>query len=528
MIRRNNNDKESPAGGNGYILPGILTAIIAGSLLGGFLPETGVQFSLLGRIFLNLLMMIVVPLVIFSIITGITNLGDVKKLGGMGTRTIVYYMITTSISVIIGIILVSILKPGTGFIHGEASPSARYQIDENNNRVVLIDGPGLVRWNYDERYELLLSDQQISGAVVSATRHSVTVRTWERHDPGSSERVGRGDETRMNTKITPRSRGRGFVIDLALSKSLIAKKDRDILDTLEEVVVGDEKTGREGMIPRNIFNAMSRMDVLGLIFFSIVFGVALSVIGERGSAAVAVAGSINHAVHKIVDWIMLIAPLGIFGIIAGRVGQAGGFAGFLPELAVMGKYVIAVVAGLCIHAVVVLPLILFIVTKKNPLRFIAGVGAALLNAFSTASSSATLPITMETVEKNNGISQKTAGFVLPIGATINMDGTALYEAVAAIFIAQVYGIDLTMVDQTVIFITATLAAVGAAGIPEAGLVTMVIVLRAVGLPVEGIGLILAIDWFLDRCRTTVNVWGDSVGAGVIDAVENFLDKRNNS
>ena len=135
---------------------------------------------------------------------------------------------------------------------------------------------------------------------------------------------------------------------------------------------------------------------------------------------------------------------------------------------------------------------------------------------------------METVEKNNGISQKTAGFVLPIGATINMDGTALYEAVAAIFIAQVYGIDLTMVDQTVIFITATLAAVGAAGIPEAGLVTMVIVLRAVGLPVEGIGLILAIDWFLDRCRTTVNVWGDSVGAGVIDAVENFLDKRNNS
>ena len=146
-------------------------------------------------------------------------------------------------------------------------------------------------------------------------------------------------------------------------------------------------------------------------------------------------------------------------------------------------------------------------------------GAALLNAFSTASSSATLPLTMEGVEKENKISNRTASFVLPLGATVNMDGTALYEAVAAMFIAQVYGIDLSVGQQVIIFLTATLAAIGAAGIPEAGLVTMVIVLKAVDLPIEGIGLLLAIDWLLDRFRTTVNVWGDSVGAAVIDRYE---------
>jgi Na+/H+-dicarboxylate symporter len=148
-----------------------------------------------------------------------------------------------------------------------------------------------------------------------------------------------------------------------------------------------------------------------------------------------------------------------------------------------------------------------------------GMGTALLSAFSTASSSVTLPLTLQGVKEENGISNRTAGFVLPLGATINMDGTALYEAVAAMFIAQVYGVSMSPAMQAVIFLTATLAAIGAAGIPEAGLVTMVIVLRAVGLPVEGIGLILAVDWLLDRFRTTVNVWGDSVGAGVIETLE---------
>jgi Na+/H+-dicarboxylate symporter len=190
----------------------------------------------------------------------------------------------------------------------------------------------------------------------------------------------------------------------------------------------------------------------------------------------------------------------------------------LPELLAIGKYSFTVVLGLAIHGLIALPFILFFIGRRNPVKYAEGMGTALLNAFSTASSSATLPLTMEGVEQENGISKRTSSFVLPLGATINMDGTALYEAVAAMFIAQVYGITLGPVQQTVIFLTATLAAIGAAGIPEAGLVTMVIVLKAVDLPIEGIGLILTIDWLLDRFRTTVNVWGDSVGAGVIETL----------
>jgi solute carrier family 1 (high affinity glutamate transporter) protein 1 len=174
-----------------------------------------------------------------------------------------------------------------------------------------------------------------------------------------------------------------------------------------------------------------------------------------------------------------------------------------------------VIIGLLVHALVTLPLLLRFVGKKSPGRYFVNMGQALTTAFTTASSSATLPITMEAVEYKNEVDGRAASFVLPLGATINMDGTALYEAVAALFIAQIYGVDLALGQQVVIFLTATLASIGAAGIPHAGTVTMVFVLSAVGLPLEGIGLIWAIDWFLDRCRTTVNVWGDSVGAAAI-------------
>jgi Na+/H+-dicarboxylate symporter len=175
-----------------------------------------------------------------------------------------------------------------------------------------------------------------------------------------------------------------------------------------------------------------------------------------------------------------------------------------------------VLIGLAIHALVVLPLILWLFGRRNPYRYLMNMGAALLTAFSTASSSATLPLTIECAEQKNMVSRRAAYFVLPLGATVNMDGTALYEAVAAIFIAQAVGMALGIEQQVLIFLTATLAAIGAAGIPEAGLVTMVIVLRAVNLPLEGIGLILAVDWLLDRFRTTVNVWGDATGAAIIE------------
>jgi solute carrier family 1 (high affinity glutamate transporter) protein 1 len=213
---------------------------------------------------------------------------------------------------------------------------------------------------------------------------------------------------------------------------------------------------------------------------------------------------------------MILAPFGVFGLIAAKLGEAGGGDAVWGELLKIGKYFMTVLIGLGIHAMVVLPILLLILARRSPIRYALGMLPAIGTAWSTASSSATLPVTLECTEERNKVSRRSALFVLPIGATINMDGTALYEAVAAIFIAQASGIDLSAGQQVLIFITATLAAIGAAGIPQAGLVTMVIVLNAVGLPLEGIGLILAIDWFLDRFRTAVNVWGDSVGAAVVD------------
>lgn len=250
-------------------------------------------------------------------------------------------------------------------------------------------------------------------------------------------------------------------------------------------------------------------------------------LGERGRPVLSFFEAANEAIMKMVHIIMYLRPIGIFALISYRLGQAGGGAMFWAELARLMKCALTVVAGLLFHGVVVLPALLLALTRRNPARYAINMGNALTTAFSTASSSATLPITMECVEEKNGVSNRSAAFVLPLGATINMDGTALYEAVAAIFIAQAYGITLLFPQQVVIFLTATLAAIGAAGIPEAGLVTMVIVLKSVGLPLEGIGLLLSIDWFLDRCRTTVNVWGDAVGVAIIDRLDSTSPSPDN-
>ena len=216
---------------------------------------------------------------------------------------------------------------------------------------------------------------------------------------------------------------------------------------------------------------------------------------------------------------MYVAPLGVFALIASKLGAAGGGDLFLAELLKIGKFAATVILGLLFHAAVTLPLVLFFFTKRNPLVYLKNMSEAITTALSTASSSATLPVTVECVEKQNRVSRRTTLFVIPLGATVNMNGTALYESVAAIFIAQVVGIQLGFWEQVLVFLTATLAAIGAAGIPEAGLVTMVIVLKAVGLPLEGIGMLLSIDWFLDRLRTSINVWGDSIGAAVVDTLE---------
>jgi len=290
-----------------------------------------------------------------------------------------------------------------------------------------------------------------------------------------------------------------------------------------ETVSGKESVGLAAILQTfvspNLVHSMVEMQILPLIVFSLLFGGVLTTLGTQGKVVIDFFDAVNAAMMKIVHLVMYLAPVGIFGLIASKLGATGGGDAFVAELMKIGKYVLTVISGLLVHAVIVLPALLVIFTRRNPAVYLKNAAEALITAFSTASSSATLPVTIECAEQNNKVSRKASLFVLPLGATVNMDGTAMYEAVAALFVAQVFQIHLGFEEQVVVFLTATLAAVGAAGIPEAGLVTLVMVLQSVGLPLEGIGMLLAIDWFLDRCRTTVNVWGDSIGAAVIDRLE---------
>ena len=302
------------------------------------------------------------------------------------------------------------------------------------------------------------------------------------------------------------------------------------VEQVPEKVAGKEAVGitdiLKTFVSPNLVQSMVKMDILPLIIFSLIFGGVLTTLGEPGKRAIEFFDTINSAIMKIVHLLMYFAPFGVFALIASKLGAAGGGDLFLAELAKVGKYAATVISALLIHGIVVLPIILYLTTYRSPFIYFKNVTEALTTAFSTASSSATLPVTIECAEKNNRVSRKSALFVLPLGATVNMDGTALYESVAALFIAQMMGIHLGFGEQLIVFLTATLAAVGAAGIPEAGLVTMVMVLQSVGLPLEGIGMLLSIDWFLDRCRTTVNVWGDSIGASVVDSLEEkWVERR---
>ena len=265
------------------------------------------------------------------------------------------------------------------------------------------------------------------------------------------------------------------------------------------------------IIPENPFQAMADGQVMPVIFFSILFGYFVTrLAGEEREHLGAVAHAAFHAMMKLTRFIIWSAPLGVFGINA-RLVATTGFEAFRS----LGFYAAVVLGGLCIHACVTLPLLVFLVTRKNPFRHYEGMPSALVTAFSTCSTMVTLPLTMEAVTEHSRVSDKIASFVLPIGATVNMDGTALYECVAVIFIAQVYGVGLGFHQQLLIVVTALLASIGAASVPMSGLVMMSIILTAVGLPLEGVAIILAVDRVLDMFRTMVNVLSDSCGAVIV-------------
>ena len=264
------------------------------------------------------------------------------------------------------------------------------------------------------------------------------------------------------------------------------------------------------IVPTNVFTALAENTVLSVIFSSIMFGLAIAFLGEKADPARKFFVSFNEVIMKMTMWIMALAPIGVFGLIAHTVVTTG-----YSAFGSLAMYMVTVLTGLVVHGAIILPLLLLIFARRSALKYGKAMAPALLTAFSTSSSSATLPITINAAEKRGKVPRSIAEFVLPLGATVNMDGTALYEAVAVMFIAQAYGIDMSLSTQIIVALTATMAAIGAAGVPSAGTVTMILVLEAVGLDTAGVGLIIGVDRVLDMVRTTVNVWGDAIGAAII-------------
>ncbi|OUT57891.1 Proton glutamate symport protein [Stieleria bergensis] len=433
-----------------WLTPAIFGSIVLAFLCAFLAPDFAASLHLGGELFLRMLKMLVVPLVFTSVMCGVLGMGDVRKLGRPGAAAVGYYLMTTVIAVILGLLVVNVFQPG----------------------------------------KMTLTADQEEKLVSAAEKNS-------------RGKIGKylSEETGLSASEVQR-----VLAPLPEGQPESPPSVTMIVENLVLMLVSD-----------NLLAAAADQQLLPMIVFAIAFAAMLTTMREDVSSLTNLVTQSNAALMKFVMLLMYLAPIGIFCLVASRFGEAmsNGSEAFWAELRQIGGYFMTIIAGLGIHALVVLPLIYYIVLRKNPFRYLLAMAKALLTAFSTASSSATLPITLECAEEA-GVSKRSTEFVVPLGATINMDGTALYEAGAALFIAQVSGADLSLFQQLIIAVTATLAAIGAAGIPEAGLITMLIVLNAVGLPLEYMGLILSVDWLLDRFRTTVNVFGDSVGAAVVE------------
>ncbi|XP_006513487.1 excitatory amino acid transporter 4 isoform X3 [Mus musculus] len=478
---------------NAFILLTVSAVIIGVSLAFALRPyqlsyRQIKYFSFPGELLMRMLQMLVLPLIVSSLVTGMASL-DNKATGRMGMRAAVYYMVTTVIAVFIGILMVTIIHPGKGSKEGlhregriETVPTADAFMDLVRNMFP----PNLVEACFKQ------FKTQYSTRVVT--------RTIVRTDNGSE----------LGASMSPTS-------SVENETSILENVTR-ALGTLQEVISFEETVPVPG--------SANGINALGLVVFSVAFGLVIGGMKHKGRVLRDFFDSLNEAIMRLVGIIIWYAPVGILFLIAGKILE-------MEDMAVLGgqlgMYTLTVIVGLFLHAGGVLPLIYFLVTHRNPFPFIGGMLQALITAMGTSSSSATLPITFRCLEEGLGVDRRITRFVLPVGATVNMDGTALYEALAAIFIAQVNNYELNLGQITTISlssripdslpvcsITATAASVGAAGIPQAGLVTMVIVLTSVGLPTEDITLIIAVDWFLDRLRTMTNVLGDSIGAAVIE------------
>lgn len=396
----------------------IFIGLILGVIVGLVFGEKATIIEPIGTIFLRLITMIVVPLVLVSLMLGTASLGDLRKLGRIGIKTIVYFTITTMIAISIGLFLANVVKPGAGL-------------------------------NEEVKAELY--------------------KNYE-----STAQVG---IERMEEKPSA-------------------------IDVLVNIV------------PTNPIKTLVEGNMLQVIFLALLFGTILTLIKkEKSEILMKFLDGLNDAIIQVVHIAMRLAPYGVMALIASVIGKYG-----VNILVTLLKYSLVVVGGLLIYTVIINSLSLRILGRMSPLKFLKATKDAMVIAFSTSSSNAALPVSMESVE-HIGISREYSSFVIPLGATINMDGTALYQGVAAIFIAQIYGIPLALMDQVTIVLMATLASVGAAGVPAAGIITLAMVLKQIGIPLEGIALILGVDRFLDMCRTTTNIIGDMACSVVIKESE---------
>lgn len=441
----------------------ILAGLVAGTVVGQLLYDPAYRlsmpdsqhthatalavFTFLGNtVFMGLLKMLIIPLVATSVVVGVTSVGNFRQLGRIGIKTLVYYFATMLLAVVLGLVLVSVFRPGD------------------------------------------------------------TIGLQQRADAEAGFRA-----------VVPEA------VQAQAPQAGLIGAFRGLVDQIIPVNVIGSAVG----IDYNTRVVQNTGHPLPVIAFFIFFGVVVTMIGPKGRILIAFFDAAFEVLMKMVHAVIWMAPVGVFALLAWTVARIG-LGAFASAI---GGYMVVVLSGLFIHGLIVLPLLYWIIVRTNPFRFLHDMRQALMTAIGTDSSSATLPVTIECATEIGGVSKRSAGFVLPLGSTINMDGTALYEAVAVVFLAQAYSVPLGPVELTLVAITATLAAVGAASIPSAGLVTMVIVIDAVNasvlqahpeasaIPIAAIGLIIGVDRILDMFRTAVNVWGDAVGAKIIDRLE---------
>lgn len=396
----------------GNLLTQILLAFVIAIVLGMIFGESIEIIKPLGDLFLRLIKFIIAPLILTTLIVGVASTGDPKSLGRVGGKTIIYYLVTTAIAIIIGLSLAFLISPG-----------------------------------------------------------------------------------------------KGLSINVEVAETVEVNETEGVIQTFLNI------------IPENPFESLTSGSILQIIFFAIFVGLAMTIVGEKAAPVQRFFEGFAEIMLRITGIIMRVAPLGILGLVAPIVGQYGAQV-LLPLL----KIIIAVALACSLHAVLIYSLSVKTFANMSPLTFFKGIGPAAVVAFSTASSAATLPVTIKNTRENLGVSNKISSFVLPLGATVNMDGTAIYQGIAVVFIAQFYGMDLTFIQLLTVVLTTVLASIGTAGVPGAGLVMLAMVLSAIGLPLEGIALIAGVDRVLDMFRTTVNIVGDASCAVVVAGTEDEIDR----